>query len=218
MVYGCNLWNDNKEFNIQTNDPLEQLYKKLISELKQKYPNLHWGHLESCGPNAMTNCLAVTIKGRKIIREMIKTPGGCPHQFPHLIIGFLNSPNNYSDLTKARLKSGAPYIDPDKIQGNRVPQYYSVVAKNMCNVDAYFEWNIDIKKLKYILSKKNPIQICYKNPSHYASIKAFDKDRIGEFFYSDDSMPRPGIPGFNSKIYIKDFYNLENWFVWYDIA
>lgn len=215
MIIGCDLWNDNKEYNIQTNDPTEQLYKKLIAEMKKKYPNIHWGHLESCGVNAMTNCLAVTIAGRKIIQKMINTPGGYLQQFPHLLIGFLNDPANYAALNEARLKTGSTHIDFDKIQGNRVPQAYIVLAKKMLGIDAYFEWGKDIKKFKYLLSKKNPIQVCSINPSHYKTIKAYNGN--GKFFYSDDSWPRAGVPGFNSKIHEYEFDNLENWFIWYDI-
>lgn len=208
-VIGTALWNDRGEFNIQTNDPLEQLYRKLVDQIRLKYPEVHWGHLESCGVNACTNCLAVTNQGRKRIIEWTKTPGGYVQQLPHLLIGFLNDPKNYDLMRKCREN-----LDPAKIQGNRVPQYYTLLAKKFLGIPAHFEWGCDFEKVKQIVSEPYPVQLCYRKPGHYVTAKAWDKK--DNFLYSDNSWPRGG-DGFNEKIRPEDFANIHDWLIWYEI-
>jgi hypothetical protein len=215
MVTGCVLWNDPGEFNVQTNDPVEQMIKKLIAQLREKYPEVHWGYLESCGVNTLTNCFAVTLRGREIIRKLSATLGTYTQQFPHLLMGYLNDPKNYPAMERARRESGAPPVDPDKVQGNRVPQFYVALAWEMLGVEAHFEWGCTPNKVREILSQQHPVQFCYKDPGHYASLKAWH--HTDKVFYSDDSWPRSGVPGFNTPVKESDFSNIQDWLIWYNI-
>lgn len=189
-ISGTTLWNDLSEFNTQLNDPVEQLYKKLIKQIqnkyKKQYPDLHMGYLESCGPNAIVNCLAVTKQGRSIIKSIAKTKGIYLQQVPHIIIGYLNDPNNYERMRQIRKN-----LNPENIQGNRVPQYYYLVAKEVLGITAEMKWTPkdQFDMLKNIVLKGNPIQVCKINPGHYISVKAYDNIK-DELIY-DDSWKGP---------------------------
>lgn len=172
---GTKLWNDAEEFNRQLNDPVEQLYKKLIKQIQKKYPQVHVGYLESCGPNAMANCFTSTEDGRRKVLTVCKTLGVYKQQVSHIIIGYLNDPANKDKMNKARVESGAPAIDNDSMQGNRVPQYYPLAAWELFSVKADFQWNVTFDTLKAIVIKGYPVQVCKKKPGHYIAVKAYDK-------------------------------------------
>lgn len=208
-MIGTLYWNDNKHFNIQTNDPVEELYRKLVNEMKQKYPQLHWGYLESCGVNACANCFGATREGRVIIELMTSTPGGYVQQFSHLLIGFLNDPNNYADFEKIR-KDISPYA----IQGNRVPQYYPFLVQRMFGIKGIFNFGIDINIFKNILNLQYPIQVCLKNPGHYIAIVAYDE--INDVFIYHDSWPRNGKSGFCEQLPANILKNvLQDFYIYY---
>ena len=198
-----------KYFNDQRDDPTEELYRKLISQMKVKYPAIHWGHLESCGVNAMTNCLGVTLEGRRIIDRLTQTMGIYKQQFPHILIGYLNDPNNYKKMKELR-----DNLDPRLLQGNRVPQYYYLVALEVCGIRAHFEWGCSIEKVKEYLYLRHPVQVC--EPGHYLAAVSYDlKD--SDIIYVYNSYPKTG-SGINEKRTRADFKNFADWLIWYEIS
>ena len=51
-------------------------------------------------------------------------------------------------MQRARLASCAPWINNEDIQGNRVPQYYPLVALEMMGINSEFKWNCDFDTSK----------------------------------------------------------------------
>jgi hypothetical protein len=204
-ISGTLLWNDLKEFNTQLNDPVEQLYKKLIKQIQKLFPDLHMGYLESCGCAALANCMSVTKQGREIQREICKTKGIYNSQASHIYIGYLNDPSNYPKLEQARIASGAPKIGAANIQGNRVPQYYYCVALDVLGINSDFKWRSSFDELKNIVTSGNPIQVCKINPGHYIAVKAYDRIK-DELIYDDSWLgPNKRLTRQDVKINIQNF-------------
>jgi hypothetical protein len=210
-IIGCAFVNDNSEYNDQRNDPLEQINKKILLDLKKTYPGVHFGYLESCGPNAMTNCIVATKAGRFIYNALRMTRGIYKHQFPHLLLGYLNDPANYSKMVAVR----EDHLDPSGIMGNRVPQYYPLVAREVCEITAFFEWGADFEKIKGKVITGMPVQICLKNPGHYLAVIGYDQ--AADELVTVDSWPdRTGI-GFGGRLKRSEMDNVQPWLVWYNL-
>ena len=197
-----------KYFSDQRDDPLENEYRVLISQMKKKYPDLHWGWLESCGANAMTNCLGVTVRGRQIIDRLIPTLGPYQQQFPHIITGYLNDPNNWEKMKAIRSN-----LDPSIIQGNRVPQYYELVARYICNITAHFEWGCSFDQIAEYLRHQFPVQVC--EPGHYLAAAGFNPDKSLNVYNSN---PRAKGSGINEIRTPKEITKFEKWLIWYEIT
>jgi hypothetical protein len=205
---GCYYCNDppGKYFQDQRNDPTEEEYRKLLLQLKVKYPEIHWGFLESCGVNAFANCLGATVRGRKIIDKLTVTLGTYENQIPHLFIGCLNDPINYAEMRRIRSN-----LDPRLIQGNRVPQYYELLARIYCGITAHFEWGCSFDKVKDILLRSNPVQVC--QPGHYIAVTGYNPK--SDMMRILNSNPKAG-NGVEERTR-QDFKTFENWLVWYEI-
>lgn len=179
MIHGARLWNDRKTFFTQTNNALEELLRKR-SEASP---------LESCGPTAAVNCMAVLDYNLKIL-----CPGPWWPQPEDVLTDWFNDPRNY-DKMQATRKDISPYALP----GNRVPQYYPIAVKDVFGARCDFAWLNCFGSLSDYLIKGYPLQLCFKSPGHYIAAVAWD-DETGEIIYRDPWPGRTGTDGYNLRM------------------
>ncbi len=197
MIRGAPYWNDRQRYYVQTNNPTEQMLKKV---------GVHdW--LESCGSDAMANCAGAL--GKDFV---LACPGGFQPQIDEVVTGFLNDPRKYADFRRAR-----PGLDPASIPGNRVPQYFPVAARQVFGIEAsYFEgpaWNDTVNELL----KGHSVQLCLVRPSHYIAAVAYD-DGSNEIIFNDSWPDRfADGNGFNRRLPKTEESNLKNFYVVYQV-
>ncbi|MFA5335689.1 MAG: hypothetical protein WC324_02090 [Candidatus Omnitrophota bacterium] len=195
VIVGAKYWNDRSRYYVQTNNPTEEMLRKEDGK----------GFLESCGGSSSANCIASL--GFDV---EIKCPGGFVLQADEVAVDFFNDPRNYEKLRRLR-----PGIDPSAIQGNRIPQYYPLMAKEVFGVKAeYFEsltWN----KLEQWLALGSAVQICLKEPGHFLAVVA--KDLVTDEIVFHDSWPaRVGGDGFSKRMGKSEFdTNVKNFCIVY---
>lgn len=180
MIIGAKLWNDKGCAFSQQNNPSEELLRKTGCV----------GWLETCGPTAAVSCLAAL--GYDLA---IACPGPYRPQPEEVLSDFLNDPRNYSELAKERKD-----IQPDRLPGNRVPQYYPLAASNVFDAKAFFAWLMDPAQLPKWLAEGRAVQICLEKPGHYLAAVAFD-DQTDEIIFNDPWPDRyPDKSGFNKRM------------------
>ncbi len=190
MIVGSKYWNDKDKWYIQTNNPTEEILRK-INKID---------FLETCGPSAAVNCLAA--HGYDL---SISCPGNYKPQPEEVLSDWFNDPRNYKLLKKAR-----PNLDPRDIPGGRVPQYYPVAAHDVFGQYCEFMWLVNHFQLSDLFKKGYSIQLCLLKPSHYIAGVAFDLG-TSEIIYND-SWPSYK-KGFNERL--SGIANLEKYAVVY---
>ena len=164
MIVGAKFWNDRDRYYAQTNNPSEELLRKTGAV----------GWLETCGPTAAIMCLATL--GYELT---VTCPGVYRPQPEEVLSDFLNDPRNYPELAKERKD-----ITPDKLPGNRVPQYYPLAVSRVFDAKAFFTWLTDPVQLAKWLTEGRAVQICLEKPGHYLAAVAFDDER-DEIVFND---------------------------------
>ena len=190
MIVGAKYWDDKDKWYVQTNNPSEELLRKINKK----------DFLETCGPSAGVNCAAAL----GFILE-IKCPGKYKPQPEEVLSDWFNDPRNYKILEKAR-----PNLDPRDIPGGRVPQYYPAAMRDVFNIDCEFIWLTNHFQLMDYFKAGCSIQLCLKSPSHYIAAVAYDLNTSEIIF--NDSWPRGNI-GFNSRM--SGIENLNNYAIIY---
>jgi hypothetical protein len=195
MIVGAKHWNDRDCYHIQTNNPTEEQLRK--AELEH--------FLETCGGSAGVNCCCA-IKGN----IEIECPGGFILQNDEVAADYLNDKRNYGKFRRIR-----PEINPEAIQGNRIPQYYPAMAKDVFGVKAEYLDSLTWGKLEQWLSMRNTVQICLKSPGHY--LAAVAKDMLtDEVIYHDSWPARVGGDGFCKRMAKEEFVdNVKNFCIVY---
>jgi len=182
MIYGARYWDDKDKYYIQTNNPTEEIIRKVT---KEGTP-----FLESCGSTAAVNCLAVHNYPLEI-----KCPGSYKPQPEEILNDWFNDPRNYKLLEQVRKDIG-----PRDLPGNRVPQYYKQGVWAVFGVYCIFWWIGTHHELVDFFKIGHSIQLCLKSPSHYVAAVAYDAD-TSELIINDPWPGRfPDGNGFNRRI------------------
>lgn len=195
VIVGAKYWNDRDCFHVQTNNPTEEQLRKEDGK----------GFLESCGGSAGANC-SCAILGK----VEITCPGGFVLQNDEVATDFLNDTRNYPRFRKIR-----PGVDPYAIPGNRIPQYYPLMAKEVFGVKAEYFESLTWSKLEQWLALGSAVQICLENPGHYLAVVA--KDLVTDEIIFHDSWPaRVGGDGFSKRMSKSEFdTNVKNFCIVY---
>jgi len=192
MIKGAKFWSDRSKYYIQTNNSLENLMKK-------KYKT---GYLETCGPTAAINCMAVLGYGVKTICREVE------FQPEDILSLFMNDPSNKAKFE--RIRKGVDYLP-----GNRVPQFYPWAVMQLFNVECEFKYG-DIERIRQSLIEGNSIQLLLKRPGHYIAAVAIDTENWDIII--NDPWPNrfKDKNGFNRRISIKEYKsNVRNYYVEY---
>ena len=180
MIFGAQFWNDRCRYYAQTNNPSEELLRKTGAA----------GWLETCGPTAAVNCMAAL--GYDLT---IRCPGPYLPQPEEVLSDFLNDPRNYPELAKERKD-----LTPDKLPGNRVPQYYPFAVRRVFGADASFVWLADHIQIPKYLAESGAVQICLEHPGHYLAAVAYDDEKDEIIFNDPWPEQYPDRNGFNRRI------------------
>lgn len=191
MIYGAKYYNDKACHYSQTNNPTEEVLRKV--DLGDGDKDHNW--LETCGPTSALNCMAAI--GHNV---MIKTPGGYLPQPEEVLSDYFNDPRNYATLNEIRRETPG-----DKWMGNRIPQFYPTAVYSVFGVQAHFGYFTHESVINRLKEGKT-YQACLINPGHYISIVAYDSD-TNEFIYNDSWLSRPGLKngGFNERMTVEQF-------------
>jgi hypothetical protein len=185
MIKGATYWNDKNRVYAQTNNPTEEILRKRIGEIPPDILALlrqanAAGYLESCGPTAAVTCL--DCMGSPVA---IRTPGGWDMQPEGVLADWFNDPRNYPAM---RMVRGDAEADPERIPGNRVPQFYPVAVKHVFGSGCSFLWLDNPEQAIDHIVAGRAVQLCLKTPGHYIAAVAYD-DVTREIIYND---PWPG--------------------------
>jgi hypothetical protein len=154
MIKGIKNWKNKNYYYVQTNNPTEEsLRKKGVK---------YW--LESCG-----NTSAVNIIAGMDYNVDIKCPGGYLLPADEALGDFFNDPSNYKEFEKIRKD-----VDPKKLMGNEIPQYYPYAVKQVFNVNAEFVFIKDFDKIAEHIQEGKGVQLCLKKPGHFIACVAYD--------------------------------------------
>jgi hypothetical protein len=127
-ISGCSRWNGRSAFYEQTNNPTEHILKCLLPK--------GISALETCGPTAGLNCL--TSLGHKV---EILAPGGFPLQPEEDLSDWFNDERNFS-----RMKATWYGLDPGKLPGNEVVEWYPLAIMKMFGQKCTLEMQLDDQK------------------------------------------------------------------------
>lgn len=176
MIKGAIEWSNPNHHYIQTNNPTEQFLKKLNNESK-----VSW--LQSCGPTAAINCLAVL--GHNLD---IKCPGIYEPQPEEVLMDFFNDPRNNKTFDTI-----VKNYDDMHIPGNRFAVLYPYAVKQVFNVlFAEYKKIHDFTEIIKLLSVGNTVQLLLKNPSHFIAAIAYD-DSEDKIIFNDPWPKRKGL-------------------------
>jgi len=189
MIIGLPRYNNPDTYYSQSNNAVESILKK--TGVKD------W--LESCGPTS-----AVMILDALGVDVKLMTQGGWEPQPEDILCLWFNDPRNYQALLMTRGD-----VDPNKIMGNRVPQYYERAIPEVYGVSARFYWGATQRDISMAIKNNRGVMVCLKHPSHYIAIVADDTDNQ-EFIYNDAWANNPwprnmfGTSGFNRRVKYAD--------------
>lgn len=185
MIRGARLWADRDTYYMQANNPTEELLRKRVEQSR----------LESCGPTAAVNCLAVLGYDLRV-----SCPGPWRPQPEEILMDWFHDPRNYEKLAAVRQD-----INPLQTPGNRVPQYYPPAVADVFGARADFAWVDRFDLIGEYLCKGYALQICLKNPGHFVAAVAYD-DETDEVIYRDPWPDRlPDHNGFNRRLDLDEY-------------
>jgi hypothetical protein len=166
-VSGSLYWNDRKRaYFTQENNSIEHI-------LKCRLP-LGVSYLESCGPTASLNCQASLGHGVDI-----RSPGGYSPQPEDLLAVYLNDPRNF-----ASFRAAWPGLDPEKVPGNEVAQWYPIAVHEVFGNTCEFVGELGFKEAAGHIREGRTIQACLRSPGHFIALVAYDEDKA-EFIIKD---------------------------------
>lgn len=185
-IRGCKYWNDSSRYYGQENNPAEHL-------LKCHRDGKGW--LETCGPTASVNCLAVM--GTLPIWT---APGGYSPQPEQELTDYFNDPRNFS-----KLKAAWGSIGPETIPGNEVAEWYPLAVKEVFGVTVRFVGQLSLDSAIGYLGEGRAVQVCLAQPSHFVALVAYDFDKR-EFVINDSWSGRwPDGSGWNKRMSVSEF-------------
>lgn len=185
VIRGARYWEDKDRYFVQTNNPTEELLRKRVEQSR----------LESCGPTAAVNCLAVLGCELDVL-----CPGPWRPQPEEILMDWFQDPRNYERLAAIRQD-----VNPLATPGNRVPQYYPFAVADVFGAHADFAWAERFALIGEYLCKGYSLQLCLKNPGHFIAAVAYD-DETGEIIYRDPWPERlSDRDGFNRRLDLDEF-------------
>lgn len=193
MIYGAKYWNDPARYYAQTNNPTEAILAKMGKGL------------ETCGPSAAVNCLAAL--GYRLEQSY---PGGFIPQPEEILSDYLNDPRNYPKLRAARAD-----VDPAKMPGNRVPQYYPLAVREVFGAKSEYTYASSWAAIQGYLKAGGAVQFCLEKPGHYLAAVAFDQV-TEELIYHDPWPERTGKGGRSLRMGHEEYLtNVKNFCIVY---
>jgi hypothetical protein len=167
-IIGAPFWNDRKKaYFTQENNAIEHVLKCRLP------PGAPW--LETCGPTASLNCQAALGRDLSIV-----TPGGYGPQPEDVLTSWFNDPRNFKAM-----KFEWPDLDPEKLPGNEVAQWYPLAVREVFGNPCDFVGALSFDEAVAIIRAGRTIQVCLDLPGHFVSLVAWDEDR--EHFIMRDS-------------------------------
>jgi len=170
MISGTKNWENRDYYYSQENNPTEHMLKCRLPGGK--------GWLETCGPTAAV--ISMASMGRPV---EIRTPGGYRAQPEEILTDYLTDPTNFK-----KLRMLFSDVDPAKIPGNEVAEWYPVAVGEVFGNKCEFAGAMDWVNVSTHLSSGRAVQVCLINPGHFVSLVAVDLTQ-SEFIYHD---PWPG--------------------------
>jgi hypothetical protein len=166
-IIGCCSWKDrDRAYFTQENNSIEHI-------LKCRLPaGTSW--LETCGPTASLNCQASL--GRDV---RIRTPGGYSPQSEDVLAAWFNDPSNFASMRKEW-----PALDPAKLPGNEVAQWYPLAVREVFGNRCEFVGELGFEAAAGLIREGRAIQACLRKPGHFIALVAYDEDRL-EFIIKD---------------------------------
>ena len=197
MITGVSEWDKKEHYYSQSNNPTEAFLKATINDRSS------W--LESCGPTAAVNCLAVMGKNVNVY-----CPGTYKPQPEEVLMDYFNDPRNKLRLNLVRK------VD-ENIPKNRVPQFYPTAVRDVFAYDCSFEWGPTFDKVRTFVTSKRAVQLCLINPGHYIAVIAYDST-TEELVYNDSWGERfsDGNGGWHRRMVREEFdLNTEPYYIVY---
>jgi hypothetical protein len=141
----------------------------------------------------------------------INCPGSYHPQPEEVLMDFFNDSRNFEAFKQIRES-----LDPKKIPGNRVPQYYPYAVDKVFNVESHFAWNNQFDTIVEEIKKGNAVQLCLKKPGHYVAAIAYD-DETDEIIFNDSWPDRfKDKNGFNRRMGRNEYNkNVKKWYIGY---
>ena len=183
MIKGAKFWDDREHYYTQSNNPTESLLRKRDSA----------STLESCGPTAAVNCLAVLGHTLDIF-----CPGSYSPQPEEVLLDYFNDPRNADRLQKERADISVNQIPP-----NREPQFYPLAVREVFGAVAHFAW-LSGFEIRQHLEAGRAIQILMRTPSHYVAVVAYDSEVENAIINDPWPEGREDGTGFNIRVGIDD--------------
>lgn len=185
MIKGAIHWAVRDTYYIQTNNPTEELLRKRVEQSR----------LESCGPTAAVNCLAVL--GYDL---MISCPGPYSPQPEEILMDWFHDPVNLKRL--ARIDRN---VNPRTTPGNRIPSYYPLAVRDVFGARGDFVDGITFGQIGEYLRKGHALQLCLKDPGHFIAAVAFDFEHEHIIFRDPWPNRLPDGNGFNRRIDLREY-------------
>lgn len=187
-TFGALLWNDPDAYYIQDDNPTEHLLKVRSTDGR--------GWLETCGPTAAVNCVVGV--GSPVA---CLTPGGYRPQPEEVLSDCLNDPHNFADL-----RGHWNGLDPEKVAGNEVAQWYPWAVKKVFGaIDCQFVGKMGVDEAADRLSHGQALQICLIKPGHFVAVVAFSPAEQA-FVINDPWAGRwPDRSGWNKRLSVREF-------------
>jgi hypothetical protein len=177
-----------RSFYRQSNNPTDEILRKIHLQMSLDIRKILTGktdsatleevcrkilsYLETCGPTAGVMCMAA-------LGRFLSDPAeGAQSQREEEFSDAFNDSRNYAAFRAAR-----PDINPAVYPGNRIPQYYPHVARQLYQMRCEFEW-CGMEAVKAHLLAGRTAQLCFKNPGHFIAAVAFD-ERSQEVIFND---------------------------------
>ncbi|HUX43102.1 MAG TPA: C39 family peptidase [Rectinemataceae bacterium] len=182
-ILGTPYWNDRKRaYFRQENNSFEHMLRCSLSG--------GISPLETCGPTAALNCL--TARGYEV---GVRCPGLYRPQPEDVLTAFFNDPGNF-----AALRAAWPGLDPERLPGNEVAQWYPLAVREVFGKPCEFAGEMSFYEAMAHLANGRPLQVCLRKPGHFVALVAYDEEKE-EFILNDSWGGRwPDGDGFNKRL------------------
>ncbi len=167
MIYKNTLNRVEDKF-IQDNNAAEAYSSKIMKK--------RW--LESCG-NVSATIIAAVFDRFVDEDEYFNCPGGWQMPADDFAWIYMNLPANYEKFLKTR-----PNLNPNEYPGNRVPQYYEDLFRDVFDIEAHYGFRPLKSKLIQHIKEKNAFMMLFKKPRHYVCVVEYDVS-TDEWIYID---------------------------------
>lgn len=172
-------FDEERSFYKQSNNPTEEMLRKIHLQMSLDVRRILNGecepavvdaacrkilsYLETCGPTAAIMCMAAHGRFED------DPASGALTQREEELTDFFNDSRHYAEFRKIR-----DDVDPARIPGNRVPQYYPYAVKTLYNVRCEFIWT-GMQEVREHLKAGRTVQLCFKNPGHFIAAVALEE-------------------------------------------